>query len=74
MEIQNKDYLALKQAYYRMSITDDGKKVLEDIKRFCGYDSISVNEQEPNAMATMYKEGKRRVFLMIQSMIKRDEI
>ena len=71
MEIQNKD---LKQAYYRMSITDDGKKVLKDLRSFCGYDDPLADERDPNVLSAMIKDGKRRVFLRIQSMIKRDEI
>jgi len=50
-----------------------GLKVLEDLKSFCGFERSSVCEQEPNALQTMYCEGKRRVYLRILSLIKKAE-
>ena len=53
----------LKHAYGRMSKTDDGKMVMADLEKFCGFWNTSVSEQDPNAMQTMFAEGKRRVYL-----------
>ena len=32
----------LSNCYKRMSKTDDGKKILEDLERYCGYNKSSV--------------------------------
>lgn len=63
----------LSQAYKRLFMSDDGKKVLEDLRIFCGQDRSSVCEQDPNLNQTLYAEGKRRVFLRIQGLIRRNE-
>ncbi len=60
----------LRHAYRRMAKTDDGKIVMADLERFCGFWNTSVSEQSPNALQTMFAEGKRRVFLRISGMIK----
>ncbi len=62
----------LKHAYKRLSKTDDGKMVFEDLRSFCGQDRVSVCEQNPNALQTMFAEGKRRVYLRINGMIKKE--
>lgn len=64
----------LAQAYKRLFRTDDGKIVKEDLERFCGFNNISVSEQDPNAYQTFFAEGKRRVYLRIIGMINRREI
>lgn len=59
----------LKQAYYRLFQTDDGKKVKADLERLCCVRHTSVSsEREPNALSVLFNEGKRRVFLHIQFM------
>ncbi len=63
----------LAQAYKRFSQTEDGKIVLEDLERFCGYRTTSVCEQDPNELQTFFSEGKRRVYLRINSMIELKE-
>jgi len=57
----------LKASYFRVFESEDGKKVLDDLRKFCGYDSSSVCEQYPNELQTFFSEGKRRVFLRILS-------
>ena len=62
----------LKQAYFRLFNTDDGKVILKDLRSFCGQDRSSVCEQSPNESQTMFSEGKRRVFLRITGMAKKE--
>jgi len=62
----------LRQAYKRLFNTDDGKIVLKDLKVFCGQNRTSVCEQAPNELQTFFSEGKRRVFLRIESMIVKE--
>lgn len=61
------------RAYKRLFKTDDGKVVLEDLERFCGFYNTSVSEQDPNAYQTFFNEGKRRVYLRISGMIRRKD-
>jgi len=63
----------LKDAYYRLFNTDDGKRVFGDLRKACGQDHTSVDEQNPNALQTAFREGKRRIYLRIQSMRKVDK-
>ena len=60
----------LAQAYKRLFQTDDGKIVLEDLEKFCGFLKTSTNV-EWNPYYVMFAEGKRRVYLRIHSMIER---
>jgi len=59
----------LTQAYKRLFQTDDGKEILKDLRSFCGQDRSSVCSSSPNPYQTFEAEGKRRVFLRINSMI-----
>lgn len=62
------DKLAL--AYQHLFATPNGKKVLEDLTTFCGYEYSSVGQNyDPNK--TMFKEGQRNVYLHINNMLKR---
>jgi len=54
-------------AYKRLFKTSDGKIVLKKLRSVCGQDRSSVCEQSPNLDQTLYCEGKRSVFLHIQS-------
>lgn len=63
----------LAQTYKRFSKTDDGKVILADLRSFCGQDRSSICSSSPNPYQTFECEGKRRVFLRIDSMIKRRE-
>lgn len=60
----------LAQAYKRLSMTDDGKIVFEDLEWFCGQNRPSVCEQSPDSLQTHFNEGKRRVYLRINGMTK----
>jgi len=61
----------LASAYKRLfTSSDDGKKVLKDLKLFCGFKKTSVTLDNPNAHRTMYLEGMRRVFLRINSFME----
>lgn len=62
----------LAQAYRRLSMTDDGKTILKDLESFCGFNNTSTNV-EWNPYQTMFAEGKRRVFLRINNLIRRKE-
>ena len=62
----------LSQAYKRLFVTDDGKKVLADLESFCSFRKTSIST-EWNPYQTMYVEGERRVYLHIDSMIRRKE-
>ena len=55
----------LNLAYSRLFHTTDGKRVLEDLRRFCCFENSSVCESDPNPYQTFFVEGKRRVFLRI---------
>lgn len=54
----------LKSAYRFIFIRDEGKKVLDDLKRICYYDA---------PIETPYEEGARRVYLHILKRLKEDE-
>ena len=62
----------LMQAYKRFSKTDDGKIILEDLESFCGFLKTSTN-MEWNPYYVMFAEGKRRVYLRINSMITKEK-
>lgn len=61
------------QTYKRLFQTDDGKVVLLDLESFCGFHNTSVSEHDPNSYQTFFAEGKRRVYLRINSFLRRKE-
>lgn len=63
----------LAHAYKRLFASSDGKLVLKDLEFFCGQNKSSVCEQSPNPHQTMFAEGKRRVFLRINSKLNYKE-
>lgn len=65
----NQEFDNLKGKYRRVFNTDDGKAVLEDLKRFCGFENSSVGIEFDNNR-TNFNEGKRKVYLMINNMLK----
>ncbi len=70
-QIENeKERKELQRAYKRFSMTDDGKKILGDLERFCGQNRSSVCEQSPDFLQTHFNEGKRRVYLRIKGMVE----
>ena len=60
----------LADTYNRLFSTLDGKLVLKDLESFCGFRKTSVCESLPNSEQTMFAEGKRRVYLRIDSMVE----
>ncbi len=68
-----KKRIEIVQAYKRLFMTDDGKKVLTDLEKFCGFNATSVSERCPNTLQTFFAEGKRRVYLRINSFLKDKE-
>lgn len=69
-EKKNKE---LAQCYKRMAKTDDGKKIMADLERYCGQNKSSVCRQAPDYLQTLYCEGMRSVFLYINAKINRKE-
>lgn len=67
-----KKRLELVQAYKRLFMTDDGKRVLQDLENFCGFNATSVAERSPNTLQTFFAEGKRRVYLRINGFIRKE--
>ena len=63
----------LAQSYKRLFSSKDGKVILRDLELFCGQNKTSVCEQSPNPYQTMFAEGKRRVFLRINSKLNYKE-
>jgi hypothetical protein len=61
------------EAYKRLFMTDDGKTVLADLRSFCGQDKTSVNSELNNPYQVFFAEGKRRVFLRIDSFLRKEE-
>jgi hypothetical protein len=61
----------LTQAYKRLFMTDDGRTVLRDLESFCGFHKTSVNQYNPNSFQTFFAEGQRRVYLRIDSFLRR---
>ena len=69
MPMTDQEVKELRHTYKRFAQTDDGKEILEDLEKFCNYNKTSVCEHAPDAMQTMFAEGKRRVFLRMNSFI-----
>lgn len=69
MPMTDEEVKELRRSYKRFALTDDGKEILEDLMEFCNYNKTSVCEHAPDAMQTMFAEGKRRVILRINSFI-----
>ena len=62
----------LVKCYKRFSKTDDGKKIIKDLEKYCGYNKSSVCRQQPNPNQTMYCEGLRAAYLYIIEKINRE--
>ena len=69
----NEELESLKKAYCRVFDSDDGKRIEEDLRKACGQDHSSMDEQNPNALKMAFNEGKRRIYLRIQMMRKVDQ-
>lgn len=59
------------KVYREVFNTPSGKMVLKDLAKFCGQNSPTYVSGDSHASA--YREGMRRVFLRIQSLIDLDE-
>ena len=57
------------RAYLKLSQEEFGKIILDDLERFCGANMPSICEASPNNDQTNFNEGKRRVWLRINSLI-----
>jgi hypothetical protein len=68
--LKNDKQVELIRSYQRLFRTEDGKKVLDDLMKFCNFENTSVCESDPNAYQTFFAEGKRRVILRINSFLK----
>lgn len=69
MPITEQELVELRRSYKRFALTDEGKDILKDLMIFCNYNKTSVCEHAPDALQTMFAEGKRRVILRINSFI-----
>lgn len=64
------DRILLRRSHYRSAFqTESGRKVLADLRRFCGYGAsplqVSAIRQETDVSATMVKIGRQEVFQRI---------
>ncbi len=71
-ENENKN-VELARCYKRMALTEDGKKIVADLERYCGQNKSSVCRQAPDPYQTVYCEGLRAAFLYIREKINRKE-
>ncbi len=60
-----KKIVEIKRVYFRCFDTDDGKKVLKDLVKFCGQSDSSVRSIPIDPHQVCFNEGKRRVYLRI---------
>jgi hypothetical protein len=63
------DDMALK--FQHLFASANGIKVLGHLKYLCRQDKSSVTVQCPDALQTMFYEGKRSIWLKIDNMLKR---
>lgn len=70
-QTQEEAMLILWRAYATMASTDAGKLIIADLEHECGFLNCSVCESKPDALQTLFNEGKRRVYLRIHGMIKK---
>lgn len=64
-----KDQLAVITTFQKVFNTDDGKVVLDYLSRYCSFQTPMFNG---DANQLIFNEGKRNVFLFIQSYINSD--
>lgn len=72
-EDNEKKNVELARCYKRMALTEDGKKIMADMERYCGQNKSSVCRQAPDALQTVYCEGLRAAFLYMKEKINRKE-
>jgi chaperone required for assembly of F1-ATPase len=56
--------------YKRTFGSQEGTKVFENIKKFCGAERLSFVPESPTV--TAYNEGQRSVYLHIKEMLEKD--
>jgi len=75
VKISNLDSLkqieALKKAYNSIFSSEDGQKILKDLKRVCFFKSSTIND---NPYVTYFNEGQRAVVLHILTRMNLDNI
>jgi hypothetical protein len=71
---ENKKLAETINAYASVFATEAGNMVLKDLESFCGQNRSSVCEEVPNAIQTMFAEGKRRVYLRIVSFMEQEKL
>ena len=64
-----KDQLSVITAFQKVFNSDDGKVVLDYLSRYCSFKAPMFNG---DANQLIFNEGKRNVFLFIQSYINSD--
>jgi len=57
----------LKNTYSRFSESEDGKVILEDLRKYCFVNQTTFNE---NAYKMAFNEGTRAIWLFIERRIK----
>jgi hypothetical protein len=68
---REKQLSEIARCYKRVAMTDDGKKILEDLEFFCGFNRTSTNQNfEANEM--FFREGMRNVYLHIKNQLDRN--
>ncbi len=72
-EENEKKNVELARCYKRMALTEDGKKIMADMERYCGQNKSSVCRQAPDPNQTMYCEGLRAAYLYMNEKINRKE-
>ncbi len=70
-QLDLKKIKALRQSYNMFFTSEDGKIVLEDLKKVCFFNTTTINDSS-NAMA--FNEGQRAVVLHIISRMRLDTI
>jgi hypothetical protein len=73
---REKQLSEIARCYKRVAMTDDGKKMIEDLEKFCGFNRSSVlgslPEDRYNISQTMFREGMRNVYLHIKNQLDRN--
>lgn len=57
------------ESFRKVFNTEDGKVVMEWLAGYCGYNQPSFTLNDPNALMTVWQDGKRAVYLQIRRWI-----
>jgi|TARA_Y100000310_G_scaffold162918_1_gene162875 hypothetical protein len=66
----NKELISLIKNYKIVFSSDDGKKVIEDLKKRC-HELVTTHDKN-NSHETAFLEGQRSVLIFIKSMINKN--